>query len=121
MARIPLWISIGLGAAGLACGPGENPAPDPTADGSSFRDPFHYCQAVENIDQPDSRWAGPQVPPVIVAGMQREALLGDVPQRQIERGIFWRCMGGAVEVCFVGANIPCDQRADTSRAPSAPM
>ena len=121
LARVPLWILIGLGAASLACGSGEKTAPDPGADPSGFRDPFRYCQAVGNVDQPDSRWAGPKVPAVIVAGMQRENLLGDVPQQQIERGLFWRCMGGAVEVCFVGANIPCDQRADTSRTPSVPM
>jgi hypothetical protein len=36
-------------------------------------------------------------------------------------GTFWRCMGGKVWACFVGANLPCTTKADTSRTPAAAM
>ena len=116
-----VWIEVGLGVAGTACGTGNEISSEQGAGKPGFRDPFHYCRAVGTIDQPDARWAGPKVPNVLVAGMRREGLLGDVPQQHAERGLFWRCMDGGVQVCFVGVNTPCWARADTSRIPSVGM
>lgn len=116
----------GMGAAlglallfAMACAePATDKAAADEASKARFHDPFRYCAAVENADRPGSGWAGPAVPPAIVAGMEREGLLQGVPEPQIERGVFWRCMDGGVEVCFVGANIPCSEKADTRRTPS---
>jgi len=33
-------------------------------------------------------------------------------------GSCWRCMNGSVYGCFVGANLPCQAKADTSRTPT---
>ena len=105
---------FGAGAAGA-----QEKVPGSEAAKSRFHDPFRYCAAVENADRPGPRWAGPKVPRTIVSGMERDGILQDVPGPQMERGIFWRCMDGGVEVCFVGANIPCSEKADTRRAPSS--
>jgi hypothetical protein len=33
----------------------------------------------------------------------------------------WRCMDGQVWVCHFGANLPCQEKADTSREPTPAM
>ncbi len=85
-------------------------------------DPFAYCAAVGTVDRPDSRWTGPPVPDAVIEGLIRAAgLPGDVPRDQLRRSTFWRCMDGKVYACFVGANLPCQAKADTRRIPTAAM
>jgi hypothetical protein len=87
-----------------------------------FTDPFAYCAAVGTIDAPDARWAGPAVPRSIAAGLA--AAFGqraDAAVAPFERGTTWRCMDGAVYACNVGANLPCHDKADTSRTPTGAM
>jgi hypothetical protein len=36
----------------------------------------------------------------------------------LANGSFWRCMDGEVYACFVGANLPCDSKANTDRTPT---
>ena len=38
-----------------------------------------------------------------------------------QENLYWRCMGGKLWACDVGANLPCDSKADTSREPNAEM
>jgi hypothetical protein len=75
--------------------------------GSATADPFGYC-----------KWAGTRdtVRPLprnlngaaaIALGLPAAAAASD--------GYFWRCMDGAVYVCALGANIPCQSKADTAR------
>lgn len=87
-----------------------------------FDDPFAYCAAVGTIDAPDARYAGPAMPDSIAGGLK--AALGgseDAPPAWFREGSTWRCMGGKVYACTIGANLPCSEKADTSRSPTAAM
>jgi hypothetical protein len=42
----------------------------------------------------------------------------DTPLDMLENGSSWRCMDGSVYACFVGANLPCDAKANTDQAPT---
>ncbi len=88
----------------------------------TYTDPFVYCKAVGNIDFPDSRYVGQTVPEVIARGLQKafEAPEG-APLDVFIRGTYWRCMDGKVYACNVGANLPCEEKADTSRQPNQGM
>lgn len=88
----------------------------------TYTDPFVYCEAVGNVDSPDSRYVGRQVPEVIARGLQKAfEAPADAPLETFIRGTYWRCMDGKVYACNVGANLPCDQKADTSREPNQGM
>ena len=88
----------------------------------TYTDPFSYCGAVGTIDAPDPRCAGAAVPPAIAQGLRRALnASGDAPLELFTRGTSWRCVDGKVYACNVGANLPCDEKADTSRTPSAPI
>jgi hypothetical protein len=100
--------------------PTTAPTAAPTA--AAFTDPFAYCAAVGTIDKADARYTGTAVPDAILnslrAAMKTPAA---TPNDQLIRGTFWRCMAGKVYGCFVGANLPCSEKADTSTTPSAGM
>src|SRR5262245_7102022 len=84
----------------------------------TYADPFAYCRAVGTIDAPDARYAGPSVPPPVAEGLRRAFRApADAPLERFTRGTSWRCMDGKVYACTVGANLPCGEKADTSRAP----
>jgi hypothetical protein len=78
---------------------------------ATFTDVFSYCAAVGTIDEPDERWAGPPVPPEVVAFFGEERLGGH----------FWRCYEGAVLGCAVGAAAYCGNDPNTSDEPTAAM
>ena len=87
-----------------------------------FDDPFAYCAAVGTIDAPDARYAGPAMPDAIASGLK--AALGaseDAPPEWFREGSTWRCMAGNVYACTIGANLPCSDKADTSRSPTTAM
>lgn len=87
-----------------------------------YADPFAYCAAVGDIDAPDARYTGEALPLAIVEGIRTATgASADAPLGFFERGTSWRCMGGAVYACTVGANLPCEAKADTSETPSAAM
>ena len=89
---------------------------------TQYTDPFAYCAAVGTIDGPDERYTGPKTPEAIVRGLMKAMdLPADAPSEPLARLTTWRCMSGKVYACNFGANIPCQERADTSRAPSAAM
>jgi hypothetical protein len=85
-------------------------AAEPAAAGPS--DPFAYCAAMGNIDMP----AGGATPIPAALTPYLASALG-LPARSTiaAEGYYWRCMSGAVYVCAVGANIPCDARADRAK------
>lgn len=87
---------------------------------AQFSDPFAYCAAVGTLDAPDARYTGPKTPDAIVTGV-RKALgtPADVPLQPFVAGTTWRCASGKVLACFVGANLPCGEKADTSKTPNA--
>ena len=90
-------------------------------DGASFRDPFAYCAAVGTADRPDARWTGPKLPDTILNGLVSLGLVMPNVPPEMSRHATWRCMDGEVWVCSYGANIPCDEKADTSREPGIGM
>ncbi|MFN8640080.1 MAG: hypothetical protein U0360_11700 [Dehalococcoidia bacterium] len=127
---------------GVACTPrgaDGTPSPAPTATptvvtsppsgtatgvsgNASTTDPFAYCARVGTIDAPDSRYMGEPVPRSIAEGIRRATgASANAPLDVFVRGTSWRCMEGRVYACTVGANLPCGEKANTSRAPSAAM
>ena len=111
-----------------------DPGPPPDIRRSGYPDPYSYCAALGMLDYQDARYLGPQTPDSIAAGLQT-ALAGTpttgtpttatpttaTPAPFPPGSVYWRCMGGSVYACAVGANIPCWSKADTSAEPSADM
>ena len=89
---------------------------------AAYGDPFAYCAAVGTIDAPDARYSGAPMPDVIVKGLMKAFNAPpDAPLDFFIHGSFWRCMDGKVYACSVGANIPCQSKADTSTKPNEGM
>jgi hypothetical protein len=83
----------------------------------TYADPFAYCAAVGTIDQPGAAYVGPSVPDSVAEGLKK-AVNGpaDAPLEVYKRATYWRCMDGHVYACTVGANLPCEAKADTNRS-----
>jgi len=88
-----------------------------TAAADTYTDPFAYCAAVGTVDAPDTRYTGAAVPEGVTAGLQT-ALQTDMPLDVLSNGTSWRCMDGQVYGCFVGANLPCNEKANTDTTPA---
>jgi putative hemolysin len=87
---------------------------------ATFTDPFAYCAAVGTLDKPDGRYTGPKTPDAIVTGIRKATgAKADAPNQPFVDGTSWRCAEGKVKTCFVGANLPCGEKADTNKTPSA--
>jgi hypothetical protein len=93
-------------------------APAAASTPAAYDDPFAYCAAVGTIDAPGAAYTGPQVPQAVAQGLQVALNAPDTPLSVLENGSSWRCMGGEVYACFVGANLPCDAKANTERTPT---
>lgn len=124
-------VAAGVVTAFAACSQGSLPqrpaqapavvAADQGAGGlQHYDDPFSYCRALGTLDRPDERYAGPNPPPAVIAGLIKSLGVAHPGSRSsaFVRGIYWRCMDGAVYACSVGANLPCESRADTNRVPT---
>jgi hypothetical protein len=87
-----------------------------------FTDPFAYCAVVGTIDAPDSRYTGPKVPEAVARGLRKASgVPAAAPLEPFLHNTSWRCMDGVVYACTVGANLPCQERADMSRKPTEGM
>jgi len=107
--RVILILALLLVTASLAgCG---------TAAPETYSDPFEYCGAMDTVDAPDAAFTGPQVPESVALGLQTALNAPDTPLSMLQGGTSWRCMGGDVYACFVGANLPCDAKANTDQTP----
>ena len=85
-------------------------------------DPFTYCATVGTIDVPDALYSGPETPDAVVSGLMKAmGMPADAPAKPFARLTTWRCMNGKVYACSFGANIPCREKADTKRTPTAAM
>ncbi len=101
----------------VAGGPAMKDAATPV---TTYQDPFAYCAAVGTLDAPDARYTGSPVPESIARGLQKAFdVPASAPLEPFVSNSFWRCMDGKVYACNVGANLPCQAKADTSRTPSA--
>jgi hypothetical protein len=87
----------------------------------TYADPFAYCAAIGTIDAPDASYTGAKMPDVIVQGMIRQGIVTADAPKEIQQNAVWRCMEKSVWVCHFGANLPCQEKADTSQTPSAAM
>jgi hypothetical protein len=86
-----------------------------------IKDPFAYCAAVGTTDAPDARYQGPAMPEAVIRGLRRAiGAPADAPDTAFASS-FWRCMDGKLYACTVGANLPCQTKADPSRVPTAAM
>lgn len=140
MPRITLMfvMLLTLAVNALACAPTPTPTTIPappvtstptavptamaTPQPSSFTDAFAYCRAVGTIDAPDARYTGDKVPEAVAKAIQKAmGLAPDMPLQILQGNSFWRCMDGKVYGCSVGANIPCQSKADTSKTPNDGM
>ena len=129
-----LTIAANLISCAVSPTPTTIPSPTPIASPTSvaktasasqsatFSDPFAYCQAIGTIDAPDARYTGEKVPASVAKGLQKAmGLAPDAPLDFLVRSSFWRCMNGKVYGCSVGANIPCEGKADMSKTPNQGM
>lgn len=74
--------------------------------------PFAYCSRVVTADLPAG--GSSPVPPALTPYLARALGL----QANVEftaESYYWRCMDGAVYVCAIGANLPCDAKADRAK------
>lgn len=96
--------------------------PPATAQTSSSTDPFAYCAAVGTIDAPDARYTGAAMPESVARALQTASQdAANVPLAQLMQDSVWRCMDGSLYACTVGANLPCQDKANTSQTPSPEM
>src|SRR5690606_14337260 len=115
-----LLAGLGVLAASAGSSAFASEAAGPSA--ASFTDPFAYCKAVGTIDEPDGRYTGPKMPESLAAALRdRFKAPRDASLEAFVKNSFWRCMDGKVYACNVGANIPCQEKADASREPNAGM
>jgi Tol biopolymer transport system component len=124
------WFSalLFVGAVLVGCGATPAPAitatsvatsaPAATATPATYTDPFAYCAAVGTVDTPGSDYVGPKVPESVAQGLQQALNAPDTPIEVLQNASFWRCMDGSVFACFVGANLPCEAKANTDRTPT---
>lgn len=111
------WLAFTLVALVLAPACADNGSGD-----AQFTDPFAYCAEIQDIDAPDEPYVGEAVPDAVVEGIRdATGASADAPAEFFRDGASWRCMGGEVYACVVGANLPCEAKADVSEDPSAEM
>lgn len=111
-------VFLGACAAGA---PEAAATPTPGAGQPTYSDPFAYCAAVGTVDAPDAQYDGPAMPDVVVQGMVRHGIVAADAPPDLQNNAVWRCMDGQVWVCHFGANLPCQEKADTSQVPTGEM
>ena len=120
---IAAWFLSVLLFTGACSAPATQSAPpqSPPVKDMTYTDPFEYCAAIGTIDAPDLRYAGPAMPDSIVKGLVEQGVITADTPADIQKHAVWRCMNSQVWACHFGANIPCEEKADTSKTPSAAM
>jgi hypothetical protein len=99
--------------------PTQTASTQAAAQSGSYSDPFAYCAAVGTADTPDVRYTGPRMPDVVAQGLKKASgASADAPIELFTTGAYWRCMDGKVYACTVGANLPCDSKANTDKTPT---
>jgi hypothetical protein len=110
---LPVTLVVVAGLVGCLA-PSATATPTP----GTYTDPFAYCAAEGTIDSPGPQYVGPKVPGSVAQGLQKALNAPDTPISVLENGSFWRCMDGHVYACFVGANLPCEDKVNTDRTPT---
>lgn len=96
-------------------------SPTATPEQSLYSDPFDYCAAVGTIDAADERYNGPAMPDSIIQGLIQQGIVSTDAPPEFQKNAVWRCMDGQVWACHFGANLPCQEKADTSQVPTSEM
>jgi hypothetical protein len=86
-----------------------------------YDDPFTYCAAIGTIDTPNEQYTGPKMPDSIVEGMLKQGIVSSDAPLEFQKNAVWRCMDHSVWVCHFGANLPCLEKADTSKVATSAM
>jgi len=116
--RVLLAFSFIFVLAVLACGTDDSKVETQ----ASSDNPFKYCKAVGTIDKPDARYTGKRVTYNIAEQLKEEFGASEsMPNDLFMEGTYWRCMDGSVYACNVGNNLPCQEKADTSKKPNEGM
>jgi len=84
-----------------------------------YADPVPYCAATGTIDQPDGNYIGVKSPSWLPEALKHAIRAPANVSAQSLEPIVWRCADGAVLACSLALGIPCNERAGTSRIPSA--
>jgi hypothetical protein len=79
---------------------------------TAIGDPFAYCSRMGSIDEPEGGTS--PIPSTLEPYLARTLGLSTEVRFKSE-SYYWRCMNGAVYVCAIGANIPCDAKADRTK------
>jgi hypothetical protein len=101
-----LQLAATLGLSGLLCAAAAA-FDDGKVGAARIDDPFTYCGSVGTQD------ATRRLPANL--NVRAAAALEVNSADAISGGYFWRCLDGAVYVCTVGANLPCQSKADRAR------
>jgi len=102
----------------LSCSAGETGSDA----GNTYDSPFAYCKAAGTIDTPGKEYTGPPVPESMAKALKKAwGSPESAPLDTFVKGTYWRCMDGEVYACNVGANLPCDEKADVSKEPTQGM
>jgi len=104
----------------VACTVGQEPVIvlDSQGDVRWDTDPGVAQATVGTVNTPGSDYVGSQVPESVAQGLRKAVNAPDTPIDVLQNGSFWRCMDGSVYACFVGANLPCEAKANTDRTPT---
>jgi len=87
----------------------------------TYSEPFAYCAAAGTIDAPDARCIGPRLPDSIIQGMIVKGIIAADAPPEFQRNATWWCMQSHVWVCHFGANLPCLEKANSSKVPTSEM
>ena len=86
----------------------------------TYANPFAYCTAMGNQDEINAAYTGPQPPVEVIQALKKAYNApADMPDELYQKGSFWRCMDKKVYACFVGANLPCDSKANVDKTPTS--
>jgi hypothetical protein len=118
IAVLPLLVFLFIGACSVTNSHGIQPQ---SSKAIPYNDPFEYCTSVGTIDSPDARYTGPGMPDSIIKGMIEKGIITADAPSEFQKNAVWRCMNSHVWVCHFGANLPCLEKADTSKAPTSEM
>ena len=88
---------------------------------ATYNEPFAYCAAVGTVDSPDARYTGPKLPDSVIQSLIAKGVVSADAPADFQNNATWRCMQDHVWACHFGANLPCMDKADTSKAPASGM
>jgi putative hemolysin len=84
-------------------------------------EPFQWCAPGINSPVMSGKDQAATLPEALLEPMIIQGLVTHSMPVELVKASRWRCMTGDVWVCMVGANLPCNERADLSKTPSEKM